>query len=342
MTQAPPATPQRENNTVWRALVHKPLLWALLCAAATLPWTLSGNGMDLPPFLIGLVGGWLCGFAFVNATLEMKNPTIGALAHVAGAVVFGLALHWLVFEGSEQFNGLPQVATSLAYSAQMAAIPAVAWIWLGLIHRLSYFMSKPSARRKNTPSAAPEWQLENPGTALHFHAVAMTVRSLTWILAAVFTAVGAVLFYVLATFDWFLDTGSSTVIVVLCGALVLPVLLLVKTILGRKTVACSVHLTRNRLRIDIGTSSSSVALAQLEHLSWRCDGSYARLEARGPGLDISLIVGLARMPEATLPTLPPLSQQTIQRLLNAGLVKRRGRRPTLVQFDAGTTPDAGN
>lgn len=338
MTQPPPEAPSGKDTAVWRLLVQKPLMWALLCTATALPWVLSGHGMDLPPFLIGLVGGWLCGFAFVNATLEMHNPKHGALVHLAGAMVFSLSLHWYVFQGSRQFIDLPQVATSLVYSAQMAAIPAVAWIWLGLIHRFSHCVSRPSDRRKKAPPAVPQWQLEDPGTAVHFHAVAMTVRTLTWIFTAVFAVVAALLNYVLFTFDWFMNTGSSTVIVLLCGALGLPALLLVKSILGRKTIACSVHFTRDRLRIDTETWSSSIALAQLEHLSWRSDGSYARLQARGPGMDVSLIVGLARMPEATLPNLPPLSQQTMQRLIQAGLVKRRGRWPTLVQFDAGPFP----
>ncbi|MHA7268740.1 hypothetical protein [Arthrobacter sp. HLT1-20] len=61
---------------------------------------MAGNGMDLLPFLLTLLGGWLCGFAFVNFTLGVKRAWLGVLLHVVGAAVSGVLLHWMVFGGS--------------------------------------------------------------------------------------------------------------------------------------------------------------------------------------------------------------------------------------------------
>jgi hypothetical protein len=64
-----------------------PLVWALVCGALALPGYLAGDPGFLP-FLFTLIGGWLCGLSFVNATLRMPARR-GLIMHIAGAVGAG-------------------------------------------------------------------------------------------------------------------------------------------------------------------------------------------------------------------------------------------------------------
>lgn len=317
---------------LWRRLLGKPLVWAAACALLALPWYLAGSGLELLPYLLTLVGGWLCGFAFVNATLGMQPPRRGALVHLTGAVLLGAALTWIILEGKDVVSVAPESVRAVILFLQMAAIPAAGWLWLALIGRVSDIARTPSARAQPAP-AAPDWEEDYAGTLVRFAAIPMQMRRLGTIVAGVVVVVGSLAVLMLIEFDWFLNFGSARIIILAVGLLfALPAYLLLKSALGRMTVSYTVQFTRDQLRIDTDTDSIEIALRDIDELVWRCTSDYARLNVRGTGRNVSLIAGFARMPRGVLPQLPPLPHRILRNLTEAGLEVRRTRRPGLTVF----------
>lgn len=312
----------------WKRLLRKPLFWALICAVLALPWYLNGNGMELLPYLLTLVGGWLCGFAFVNFTLGLKRAWLGVLLHVVVAAISGLLLHWMVFSGSSFLKTLPEQLRAVLFCVQMGAIPAVAWIWLGLLSRITSVAAKPSKSAKAT-RVAPVWEDTSPGTRLQFWALPLSMRTLTWAIVGMCLLGGGLTFLLMIAFDSFLlRFGSAKLFIIVFGVLIgLPGYYLFRAILGRKTTVHTVSFAKNRLTIETESNITTIPYVDLERLIWRNDSDYARVEVRGGGHTLSLLVGMARPPKTVLPQLPPLSQKTIQTLIGAGMEKQPSRRP---------------
>lgn len=312
----------------WKRLFRKPLFWALICAALAMPWYLGGNGMELLPYLLTLVGGWLCGFAFVNFTLGIRRTGLGVLLHVVVAAASALLLHWLVFDGSGFLKTLPGQLRALLFFLQMGAIPGVAWIWLGLLGRITSVAAKPSKKAKAT-RLAPGWEDASPGTRVQFWALPMTMRALTWAIAGMCVLGGGLAFLLMTAFDAFLlRFGSATLIIIAFGVLIgLPGYHLFRAVLGRRTTACSVVFGKERLTIETHAQVAAIPYVDLERLVWRNASDYARVEVHGGGHAFTLLVGMARTPKTVLPQLPPLSQKTINSLTDAGMEPQPSRRP---------------
>lgn len=290
--------------------------------------------MDFPPYLLTLLTGWLCGFAFVGFTLGMARKPWGVALHVLGALVTGALLSWVTFADSSVLKDLPGTARSLLLFVQLGAIPGVAWIWLALLGRVTVLASKP-AKGAKPPRITPGWEATRKGTQVRFSAIPMPMRTFTVIIAAVVLVVGALVVILLSTVDWFLKTGSAQVIILVVGVVfALPAYTLFRSIVGRTTIPCSISFNEDCLRVEAGHEASVVPYSELERLIWRCDSDYARVEVQGGGHDISLIVGVARMPNSVLPQLPPLSQRTLARLAQAGFEVQRTRRPGLTVLAA--------
>jgi len=320
----------------WKRLFRKPLFWALICAALALPCYLDGNGMGLLPFLFTLVGGWLCGFAFVNFTLGIKRTWLGVLLHVVVAALSGLLLHWLVFDGSSFLKTLPGQLRALLLFLQMGAIPGVAWIWFGLLGRITSVAAKPSKTAKSTRQA-PGWEDTSPGTRVQFWALPMTMRALAWAIAGMSVLGGGLTILLMIAFDSFLFRfGSARLIIIALGLLIgLPGYYLFRAVLGRKTTPCSVAFGKDRLTIETHAHAATIPYVDLERLVWRNNSDYARVEVHGGGHAFSLLVGMARTPKTVLPQLPPLSQKTIRRLTDAGMETQPSRRPGVTILAAG-------
>ncbi|PYI39253.1 hypothetical protein CVS30_04605 [Arthrobacter psychrolactophilus] len=312
----------------WKKLFRKPLFWALICAVLALPWYLNGNGMELLPFLLTLVGGWLCGFAFVNFTLGIQRTWWGVLLHAVVAVVAALLLHWVVFNGSSFLKTLPEQLRAVLFCVQMGAIPGVGWIWLGLLSRITSVVAKPAKTAKVT-RLAPGWEDTSPGTRVQFWALPMSMRTLTWAIVGMCVLGGGLAFLLMIAFDSFLlRFGSAKLFIIVFGVLIaLPGYYLFRTILGRKTTRHTVSFAKDRMTIETESNITTIPYVDLERLIWRNASDYARMEVRGGAHTLSLLVGMARTPKTVLPQLPPLSQQTIQRLINAGMEKQPSRRP---------------
>ncbi|WP_146070279.1 hypothetical protein [Arthrobacter sp. GMC3] len=291
--------------------------------------------MDLAPFLLTLVGGWLCGFAFVNFTLGMKHTGLGVVLHVAGAAGMGLLLHWMTFWGKGFLKELPEQASGLVFLFQMGSVPAAGWIWLGLLGRITFSASKPSEKAK-AARIAPAWEDTSPGTQLQFSAVPMQTRNLTFVMVGVCLVGSGLAFWLLMSFDaFFLKLASPKLFVIVFGLLIgLPGYFIFKAIVGRKTIPCSIAFGNDRIRIAVGSENVTINYRDLDRLIWRCESDYARVEVHVHGRRISLLAGLARTPKTVLAQLPPLSKVTIRRLAGAGLEKQPTRRKDLSIFAA--------
>lgn len=325
------------RSAVWRKLVLQPLIWAAVLLGTAIPWYLSGNGLDFVPYLLVLVGGALCGMTFVNATLSMKRPGLGAVIHCVVAVVVGGAMWWLVFRGNTIFDDSPSALKSALLLVQMAGLPAAGWIWLGIISRLSSLASKPAT--KAPERVAPAWDEQSTGSLVHFSAIALPMRTLIVIIVATIAATGSLTALALIAADYYLGIVSVRFTVIVAGALfALPAYLYIKARLSRRTMPCTAAFTQTQFLVTAGSERHVFPYSQIEKLLWRCNSDYARIEVHTQDSALSLITGLAKAPGNALPQLPQLSRRTLRSLNEGGLAQERTRRPGVTEFRRVTSP----
>ncbi|WP_157883996.1 hypothetical protein [Arthrobacter alpinus] len=319
------------RTAVWRKLVLQPLVWAAALLGTAIPWYLSGHGLDFVPYLLVLVGGALCGMTFVNATLSMKRTGLGAVIHFVVAVVVGGAMWWLVFRGNTILDDSPGALKSAVLLVQMAGIPAVGWMWLGIISRLSSLASKPST--KDPERVAPVWEEQPTGTLVHFAAITMPLRTLIVIMVATIAAAGSLTALALIAAEYYLGIVSVRFTLIVAGALVaLPAYLFIKARFSRRTVPCTAAFTQTQLLVTTGTEQHVFRYSQIEKLLWRCTSDYARIEVHTQDSTLTLITGIAKAPRTVLGQLPELSRSTVRSLNEGGLAKKRTKRPGLTEF----------
>lgn len=297
-------------------------LLALALLALALPWYLAGHGLDLPPLLLALVGGWALGFWFVNATLRMRRERLGAVCHVAVAVTGGVLL-WAVTAGRPPFvESLPGSGRAVALLVQMASIPALGWIWLGLLGRLSASVSRP-----RTEMLVPNWSREDGGSIVRFPAVPMRLRELYVMIVAVVLLGGGAVIALMIVLDIFVF--GPRMLLVLLGLIVgFPAYLILSESYRRRTVAASVWFDSDRIRVAYGAEVIETPLASIRMLRWRTDSEEARIELHTDVAEISLVAGLARVPKGTAAALPSLPRFVRRSLQLAGLVVRHERKGT--------------
>ncbi|MFF2494090.1 hypothetical protein [Agromyces sp. NPDC058064] len=341
-TVAEPAETPAVRAALWRRLVGSPLIWAAVCLALTVPWFLAGQGMEFVPYLLMLVGGWLCGFAFVNATLSMTPARTGAVVHVLGAVIAAAFVWFAVDVAPALLEAAPEWVAAGFVILQFAAIPASAWIWLGLISRATAAIGARDARRAAGRPArvTPEWEraTHGRGSAVRFAAVPLRMSTLTGIIIAI-TLVGGILCTValIAVDDVVMNLGPRFAIVFVGVFIALPAYLLFRRRMRARTVDSVVEFGDDELRLVIGADAAVQRLPyrDLELLVWRARSDYARLEVRGSGLDVSLVAGVAAPRDGFTAELPPLSRRVIGRLQDLGLTLERRRRGEVLVFRPG-------
>lgn len=301
----------------WRRLLGSPLVWASVCAAIALPWFVSGAGMEFFPFLLAIVAGWACGFSFVNATGRAVRMRRAVALHVFGAVASAA----LVVVGAE-FGGpfaaaLPEPLGAVVLFLQFAAIPAAGWVWLALLARLVEAVGRRSPHRV---PVVPAWEREGDAAMVRFAAVPMRSRTLSLLIGVTAAVGGALAFALLVVLDDAVLRLGARLSIILVGVLIaLPLHLLIASRLRRLTRPCWVRLDGERLEIGVGGVRHGVPLRELEVLVWRPRSEYARVEARGGGLDVSLVVGVARTPNGVAAELPEPTRHVRRTLEDAGL-----------------------
>lgn len=336
-TDAPTASPAPR----WRRLVGSPLAWAAVCLALAAPWAIAGQATELIPYLFMIVGGWLCGFSFVNATFRMRPPRRGVIAHVIGAVVAAAFVVVAVEYGGSTLAAMPEaLPTALRESmrsmfviVQFAVIPAAGWIWLGLFSRVSSAVG--GSTKKAPVPTAPEWERAEPGpgSEVRFAAVPVTMRALTTVIVVIVIVMGGVAAVALvAAGDLVYALGARLAIIIVGVVFALPAYFAFVAVARRRTVDCTMGFGNDRLWLDTGASTTTVMFRDLERLVWRCRSDYARVELRGGGLDVSLVTGIAKPPAGMAAELPALPRRVLGRLRDAEFTVERSRRGEVLTF----------
>lgn len=326
---------RRIRASITRRFVRDPLIVGLVLLAAAIVWTLTGDDLGFFSFLLMLIGGWSLAFSFVNATMEMRPVRNGVVLQVGVALVLtGLMLFVIEFGGQNLLAGLPEAARAVVVVLQIAAAPATAWIWLGLLSRITDLFRRRGATTRPAPTP-PEWQRDDDGdgSRVEFSALDLRMRSLTLAIIGVVLIAGLAGTALLIAFDDAVMSMGPRVAIIAMGVVVgLPVYLLLRGALRRRTLSCAVAFGNDELRIRSGSSSRRIPFSRLQTLVWRTGSDYARVEVRGAGADLSLIVGLAKPPAGRTAELPPLPRRVFRRLELAGLSVERSRRDEVVTF----------
>ncbi|WP_067201593.1 hypothetical protein [Microbacterium sp. XT11] len=330
MTDVTATAPPQRAAPLWRRLLRSPVLWGLLLLATAVALTAVHPDLGLLPFLCVLVGGWLLGVAFVARTYRM--PRHGSAVHVSGALVTASVL--VVLTVGDVLAGAPAAVRHGLLMLQLGAIPAAAWIWLGLLGRITGAVGR-SARRRVVPRAVPRWEPveSGEGSVVRFAGVPLRMRRLVVVLAGAVAAVGAATAGTLIVLDdAVMRVGPRLSIVVLAVVLGLPAYLVIAAVLRRRTVPCTVTVGAHDLRVAVGESVTVIRLAEITHLRWRTRSEYARVEARGGGADVSVFAGMAATERGVAAELPPLSRRAVRSLEHAGLSMTTSRRGDVVTF----------
>ncbi|MFF2277651.1 hypothetical protein [Agromyces sp. NPDC058126] len=336
-----PAEPSALRAALWRRLIRNPLVWAAVCFALTVPWFAAGQGMEFVPYLLMLVGGWLCGFSFVNLTFRIRPERDGAILHVVGAVVAGALVWFMVDVGQPLLETAPEPIKIAFIIAQFATIPAAGWIWLGLLSRITSAVGRPS--KKRPARVTPEWVRAETGrgSEVRFTAVPMTMRALTTAIVLIVMVVGAVAVVALiAVTEYVVQLGPRFAIFLVGVVFALPAYFIYMAVVQRRTLDCTIGFGDDRLwlRTDasatgaIGASTTIVKFDELDELVWRCNSDYARVELRGANLDVSLITGIAKGRRGFTAELPALPRRVLGRLADLGFELERSKRDEVLTF----------
>jgi hypothetical protein len=313
-------------------LVRGPALIAVLLLAAGVAATLITGDLDIVQFLLLLGGGWCAGFAFVNAVEQM--PRNGLVLHLATAIVLAGVLVTVIEAGSALIAPLPEMVRGALVSLNLAAIPAAGWIWLGLLDRATRRLRRREAAR-TPPRLVPEWERDTggDGSIVAFTAVAMRLSELTRTIVWIVVVVGVLGVAALILLDDIVMHLGVRLSIILVGAgLGLPVYTILTARLRRRSVPCTVAFGNDEVRISVDGTASVVSYDDLEHLLWRRKSDYARVEVRGAGVELSLVVGIAKPRPGAAPELPPLPRRMARRFELFGLVPVRQRRDDVTLF----------
>ncbi|WP_312171398.1 hypothetical protein [Microbacterium sp.] len=333
MTESSPHE-TRVRSSVSRLLIITPLLVGVALLAVAVAWTLVSADLGFFGFLLMLIGGWAVAFAFVNATFEMRPRMLGVVVHISVAAALTALMYWAIEHSKEPLAALPEGAKAVVVVLQIAAGPALGWIWLGLLSRITDLFSRRDSARRPAPTA-PEWQRDRSGdgSVVEFSAIEVRMREITsWIVVLVLVGgLGAVALLIVLG-DAVVQAGPKIAILVVGVVIALPGYLLFLAVVRRRTVTCAVAFGNDELRVRVGSGSHVIPFRQIEVLVWRTASDYARVEVRGAGVDLSLVVGLAKAAAGRTAELPDLPRRVFRRFELAGLSVEQRRRDDIVTF----------
>ncbi|WP_449408699.1 hypothetical protein [Microbacterium maritypicum] len=317
-----------------RHLTRTPALVGVVLLVAAAGWTLAADDLGFPGFLLMILGGWCLGFAFVNTVFAMQPVRLGVMLHIGVAVALGLAMYAMIEHGSRLVDGLPEQARAPILVLQIAAGPAAGWIWLGLLSRLADVFTRRDRARRPTPTT-PTWEREpdGDGSGVRFSALPLrmsTITRATVVMVVVLGAAGVAL--LIALDDLVMRLGARVAIIALGILIAFPAYLGVLAVVRRRTLRCTLAFGNDEVRVVAGARTHVIPFRELDALVWRRGTDYARVEVRVDGVDLSLVVGLAKPARGRTPELPELPRRVFRRLELAGMSVERSRRDEIVTF----------
>ena len=148
-----------------------------------------------------------------------------------------------------------------------------------------------------------------------------------WWALAVTVALALVALVLFVTGGRILNLGPKLFLLLYVLLPGLPAYLLISWLLRRRSADCAVGFDAELLRIEVDGVVERIRYRELDRLVWCNEGDFARIEARGAGVDRTLVAGIARRPGGAA-ALPVLSCRALRLLEEAGLASRtrRGRR----------------
>ncbi|MFC5678187.1 hypothetical protein [Aeromicrobium endophyticum] len=125
----------RATTAPLRRLLGRRTTWAAAAAAVALPFFVHGRGIELVPFALALVAGWLVAMSFVDVTSRARSPWRGAVLHAVVTAAGTAALVWSIGPGADGLRGLSEPLRGAVLLPQVAGLTGVCWGWLGLLAR---------------------------------------------------------------------------------------------------------------------------------------------------------------------------------------------------------------
>jgi len=310
----------------WRKLLWQPLSWGVACLVIAVSSSFAMDKLALTPPILAIIGGGICGIGIHALIVDMRSPQRGVLVHIVLAATFALVLFGVVQGGKELWRALPHLVREPLFLLTLAAFPATARLWLGLLARV---LALRWGRPKPEPVAAPvpKWKLSDKDAVLRFSGIPMRMRTLTLLIGASVLLTVVAAFCTLIALDGLLfRLGPRLAIVLMAGAYGIPVYFLVTRAIRRQTRPCVVCFKPDRMRIEWGSHYCDQPYEQIRMLRWRCESDYARVEVWGHKHTISLMRGTTDPRRAPVRQLPELPDGVLDWLARAGL---RGAAPRL-------------
>ncbi|WP_344229016.1 hypothetical protein [Microbacterium binotii] len=300
-----------------RRIALNPLIWAAACGVAALPGYLTDGGFF--SYLMTIIAGALCGMWFVSLTVRMPQPA-GAIAHIVMAIALAPAM-FAAIELVPQWLA-PGTPRAVYTGALFALPPAAGWVWITLLNRVINLL--PGKTRVRAPLA---WENDGDAVIVRFRAIPMRMRELTAWMVATILVTGAIVTTALIVFGDIVERLGPRLLILALGVLfAFPAYLIVTALLRRRSVDATVRVSRDRVWITAGETTHALRLSQIERLRWGTGSDYARLEVTAPGVDLALLVGMAKQADGLAAELPPLPGRTLRLAETEGLEKTTSRR----------------
>lgn len=302
-----------------RRIALNPLVWAGACTLAALPGYLTDGGFF--SYLMSIIAGALCGIWFVNLTVRMPQPA-GAIVHLLVAIALAPAIYASIELLPPLFA--PGAPRAIYAGLLLALPPAAGWVWITLLNRVINLLPGKTRAQPRVPLA---WENDGDAVILHFRAIPMRMRELTVWMVATIVVTGAVVTTALIIFSAIVERLGPRMLILALGALfAFPAYLIVTALLRRRSVEASVRVSRDRMWITAGEATHALRLSEIERLRWGTTSDYARLEVTAPGVDLALLVGIAKQAKGIASELPPLPARTLRLAETEGLEKTTSRR----------------
>ncbi|MEV8240998.1 hypothetical protein AB0O90_12225 [Microbacterium testaceum] len=315
-------TPTPAGSLARRVLWH-PFPWAVVCFAGAV--ALFGLGQEFWGFLLSLVAGWAFGQSVLHALALLRTRAVSVAVHLAVGVVAGVALFLVAQPGDWPVAIPPTVRSTISF----AMLTFAGWIWLSLIGRVTGAVQATSEKRAaqlvepEWERAGGEWTLRLPVVPLR-RSTYLAVGAVLGVLAA-----GAMATFVLVFADLAQRLGPMAILLLLGWAVGLPVYLVVGALARARTTTAELCLSAERVRVRTldGVTLMDAGTDGIRSLTVSSRNPPTRIVVRpaeGPGL--VLLVGMARRPRGTAPTVPELPRRLRHALEGAGLTVSAGKR----------------